>query len=79
MKAYSRVSGSEVLLGALAIRLAALVLTGSILLLLLPRQPRAIDLACVRPLVARTGAQVAPTIERLRVGDALLDDMLLHD
>jgi hypothetical protein len=78
MKAYSRVSGSEVLLGALAIRLAALVLTGSILLLL-PRQPRAIDLACVRPLVARTGAQVAPTIERLRVGDALLDDMLLHD
>lgn len=78
MKAYSRVSGSEVLLGALAIRLAALVLTGS-LLLLLPRQPRAIDLACVRPLAARTDAQAAPRIERLRVRDALLDDMLLHD
>ncbi|MGX9427711.1 MULTISPECIES: hypothetical protein [Bradyrhizobium] len=77
MKNHSAASGSDVLLGVIAIRLAALVLTGSILLLL-PRQPRD-DSACVPSLAGRSDLQVASEAERLHVSDPVAGDMLLHD
>ena len=78
MKARSTISASEIWLGALAIRLAALVLTGSILLVL-PRQPVGNDRAAACLLEAETGPHVAPKTERLRLSHAALGDMLLHD
>ncbi|MBO4221608.1 hypothetical protein [Bradyrhizobium neotropicale] len=60
----------------IAIRLAALVLTGSILLLL-PRQPRD-DSACVPSLAGRPDLQIAKA-EPVRVSDPVASDMLLHD
>ncbi|MDI4233289.1 MULTISPECIES: hypothetical protein [unclassified Bradyrhizobium] len=78
MKNHSAASGSDVLLGVIAIRLAALVLTGSILLLL-PRQPRDDDSACALPLAERSDLQIASKAERVRVSDPVAGDMLLHD
>jgi hypothetical protein len=78
MKAHSTVSGSEMLLVGLAIRLAALLLAGSILLLL-PRELRHGEIACVDPFVAKVDSQVVLKKERLHAGDATLNDMLLHD
>jgi hypothetical protein len=78
MKAHSTPSGSEMLLVGLAIRLPALPLAGSILLLL-PQEPRHSEIASVDPFVAKVDSQVGSKRERLHVGDAALNDMLLHD
>jgi hypothetical protein len=72
MKAHATVSGSEILLGVLAIRLAALVLTGSILLLL--QQPADNEPANAPSPAANSATQTAAKIERLA-----FEDMRLHD
>ncbi|MCK1359739.1 hypothetical protein [Bradyrhizobium sp. 199] len=76
MRTRTTISGSELLLGVIAIRLAALVLVGWGLTLL-PPQMRDSERACLHPRVTRSEAQAIAV--RSRVADAAFDDMLLHD
>jgi hypothetical protein len=74
MRTHATISGSELLLGVIAIRLAALVLVGWGLTLL-PRQ--ASEPVCAPSSVARIETQHATA--GARVADAAVDDMRLHD
>ena len=75
MRTNATISGSEVVLGVIAIRLAVLVLVGWGLTLL-PRQTRDPEVACV-PLPS-TRLEAQPRAHRHTV-DVVLDDMRLHD
>ena len=75
MKTHTTISGSELLLGVIAIRLAVLVLVGWSLTLL-PRQTRDSELACLPS--SATRVKVKPAAGS-RVADAAVDDMRLHD
>ena len=78
MRTHSTISGSELLLGVIAIRLAVLILAGWSLVLL-PRQARDSELACVASLATRIETRTSPKVISSHVGDVALDDMLLHD
>jgi hypothetical protein len=78
MRTHSTISGSELLLGVIAIRLAVLVLVGWSLVLL-PRQARDSEAASVPSLATRIEAQTPPQLISSHVGDPAFDDMLLHD
>ena len=78
MRTHSTISGSELFLGVIAIRLAVLVLAGWSLVLL-PRQARDSELACPPSLATRIETQTPPKMISSHVGDAAFDDMLLHD
>lgn len=78
MRTHTTISGSELLLGVIAIRLAVLVVVGWALTLL-PRQARDSELACGASSAARIGAQPAAQTVGSRVADAAFDDMRLHD
>ena len=76
MRSHATISGSELLLSVIAIRMAALVLVGWALALL-PRQPS--EPVCVPSSAARIEAQrLAATVDA-RAVDAAFDDMRLHD
>lgn len=78
MRTRATISGSELLLGVIAIRLAALVLVGWGLTLL-PRQARDSESACVPSSATRIEAQTSEMTIGSRVADAAFDDMRLHD
>ncbi|MET4067395.1 hypothetical protein ABID58_002184 [Bradyrhizobium sp. S3.2.6] len=78
MRTHATISGSELLLGVIAIRLAVLVLVGWGLSLL-PRPARDSQPACVASSAARVEAQPPATTVGARVADATFDDMRLHD
>ncbi|WP_246774247.1 hypothetical protein [Bradyrhizobium diazoefficiens] len=78
MRTRATISGPELLLGVIAIRLAALVLVGWGLTLL-PRQARDSEPACVPSSATRIEAQHAATMVGARVANAAFDDMRLHD
>lgn len=78
MRTQATMSGSELLLGVIAIRLAVLVLAGWSLVLL-PRQARDSELACGPSLTTRIEVQTPPTMISSHVGDPAFGDMLLHD
>lgn len=78
MRTRATISGSELLLGVIAIRLPALVLVGWGLTLL-PRQARDSEPACVPSPATRIETQTAATTIGSRVADAAFDDMRLHD
>ncbi|WP_027553060.1 hypothetical protein [Bradyrhizobium sp. Cp5.3] len=75
MKTDSTISGSEMLLTVIAIRLAVLVLVGWSLLLL-PRQAHESVPACTAALATTATSNAAGS---QHVSDAAFDDMLLHD
>lgn len=77
MRTYGTISGSELLLGVIAIRLAVLVLV-SWSLTLLPRQARDTETACFST-ATRVEAQSSVTTPGPRVANAALEDMRLHD
>jgi hypothetical protein len=76
MRTHATTSGSELLLGMIAIRLAALVLVGWSLTLL-PRQARDSEAACAP--ATRIEAQLSTKIASSRLAEAAFDDMRLHD
>ncbi|MCJ9706234.1 MULTISPECIES: hypothetical protein [unclassified Bradyrhizobium] len=76
MRTRTTISGSELLLGVIAIRLAVLVLVGWGLTLL-PRPAHDSERACLLSPVTRSEAQAKAV--RSQVADAAFDDMLLHD
>jgi len=78
MRTQATISGSELLLGVIAIRLAMLVLVGWSLTLL-PQQARNIEPACTPFVAAAGGAQAPVKIAGPRVVDAAFADMLRHD
>jgi hypothetical protein len=78
MRTNATISGSEVLLGVIAIRLAVLVVVGWSLTLL-PRQARESEAGCLSAPVTRGAARLPPTTVGPRVTDAAFDDMRLHD
>jgi len=78
MTTHATISGSELLLSVIAIRLAALVLVGWGLTLL-PRQERDSEPACITSSAARIEAQPATATVGSRVADAAFKDMRLHD
>jgi len=78
MRTPSTKSGSELLLGMIAIRLAVLVLAGWSLTLL-PRQARDSEVACFPSPATRVEAQPPAKMASSRVVDVMFDDMLLHD
>jgi hypothetical protein len=78
MRTHATISGSELLLSVIAIRLAALVLVGWGLTLL-PRQAHDTETGCVASSVARLEAPRAATRGGPRIADAAFDDMRLHD
>jgi hypothetical protein len=78
MKTHATISGSELLLGVIAIRLAVLVLAGWSLTLL-PRQTRDVEAACSPSPVTRSEAEFPAKTVGPRVADAAFDDMRLHD
>ena len=78
MRTHATMSGSELLLGMIAIRLAVLVLAGWSLTLL-PRQARESEAACSPSPAARVEAQPPAKMVGSRVVNAAFDDMLLHD
>jgi hypothetical protein len=78
MRTHANTSGSEVLLGVIAIRLAVLVVVGWTLTLL-PRQARESDAGCLPSPVTWSAARLPATTTGARVTDAAFDDMLLHD
>lgn len=78
MRTHATISGSELLLGVIAIRLAVLVLAGWSLTLL-PRPARDADVACSASPTTWVEAQPPVQIARSRVVDTAFDDMLLHD
>ncbi len=78
MRTHATISGSELLLGVIAIRLAVLVLVGWSLTLL-PQQARDNELACLSTSATRTEARPQTSTVGPRVADAAFDDMRLHD
>ncbi|MBR0786204.1 hypothetical protein [Bradyrhizobium iriomotense] len=74
MRTHATISGSELLLSVIAIRLAVLVVVGWSLTLL-PQQARNSEIACGPSSVARIEAKIVGP----RIVDAALDDMLRHD
>ena len=78
MRTNATVSGSEVLLGVIAIRLAVLVAVGWGLTLL-PQQACESEVACLQSPLARSAARLPATTVGPRVIDAAFDDMRLHD
>jgi hypothetical protein len=78
MRTHATISGSELLLGAIVIRLAVLVLVGWGLTLL-PRQARDPEVACVPLPKIRLEARPPANSAGSRIVDAALDDMHLHD
>lgn len=78
MRTRGTISGSELLLGVIAIRLAVLVLAGWSLTLL-PRQARDSETACSPSPTTRAEAQLSANTPGPRVADAAFDDMSLHD
>jgi hypothetical protein len=78
MRTHATISGSELLLSVIAIRLAVLVLVGWGLTLL-PREDRTSEVACAPSLVTSIEAQPSPKMFGSHVVDTALDDMLLHD
>lgn len=78
MKSHTTISGSELLLGVIAIRLAVLVVVGWSLTLL-PQQVRDTQTACVPSPAAKAEAQFPAKAAGPRVADAAFDDMRLHD
>lgn len=78
MRTHATISGSELLLGVIAIRLAVLVVVGWSLTLL-PRPARESEAACF-PSPA-TMVDAAPPLQVVvsRSGDPAFDDMLRHD
>jgi hypothetical protein len=77
MRIHATISGSELLLGVIAIRLAVLVLVGWSLTLL-PPQTRDSESVCFPTPAARVEAQAVPK-SSLHAGDPAVDDMLRHD
>jgi hypothetical protein len=77
MRSHATISGAELLLSVIAIRLAVLVVVGWSLTLL-PRQVRDSKTACIAPAVASGQSQSARTVSP-PVVKATLDDMRLHD
>jgi len=78
MRTQATISGSELLLGAIAIRLAVLVLVGWSLTLL-PQQARNTELVCTPSVAAASEARAPVKIAGPRVVDAAFADMLRHD
>ena len=78
MRTHATTSGSELLLGMIAIRLAALVVVGWSLAFL-PRQARTVELACTPSVAAAIETQASVQAVGPRVVDATFDDMLRHD
>ncbi|MBR0952942.1 hypothetical protein [Bradyrhizobium canariense] len=78
MRTNATISGSELLLGVIAIRLAVLVAVGWGLTLL-PRQARDDEAACLPSPATRSAARLPATAAVPRVTDAAFDDMRLHD
>jgi hypothetical protein len=78
MRTQSTISGSELLLGAIAIRLAVLVVVGWGVTLL-PRQAHNSEIACFPSLSAKIETQATAKMAGSRVADAGFDDMRLHD
>ena len=78
MRTRSTISGSELLLGMIAIRLAVLVLAGWCLALL-PQQTHHTEIACAPSLITRAEAQPLAKTVGSRVIDTALNDMRLHD
>ena len=78
MRTHATISGSELLLGVIAIRLAVLVLAGWCLTLL-PQQTRNTEVACVPSQLTQVEVQSPAKMVGSRVVDAAFDDMLLHD
>lgn len=76
MRTHGTISGSELLLGVIAIRLAVLVVVGWSLTLL-PRQARDVEAVCLP--ATRIEAQSPAKAIGPRVADAAFDDMRLHD
>jgi hypothetical protein len=77
MRAHGEVGWSEVLLSLVAIRLSAIVLTATTLLLL-PPQPHHNALVYVATR-GKTEKHVASEGERLRANSVQVHDMLFHD
>ncbi|MCP3383799.1 hypothetical protein NLM31_25860 [Bradyrhizobium sp. CCGUVB4N] len=75
MRTHATISGSELLLGVIAIRLAVLVLVGWGLTFL-PRQAR--EPVCVSS-ATRIETPAPATTIGAHVADAAFDDMRLHD
>jgi hypothetical protein len=78
MRTHATISGSELLLGVIAIRLAVLVLVGWGLTLL-PRQTHDSEPACFPSSATSINAQAPATTAGSPVADATFDDMRLHD
>lgn len=78
MRTRATISGSELLLGVVAIRLAVLVLVGWSLTLL-PRQASDSELVCVPAPAMRDEARASAKADGARAADAAFDDMCLHD
>ena len=78
MKTHATISGSELLLGVIAIRLAMLVLVGWALTLL-PRQARDSEPSCLSSSATASEARLPAKPVGPRVADVAFDDMLLHD
>lgn len=76
MRSHATISGSELVLSVIAIRLAVLVLVGWGLTLL-PQQAHVP--ACVRSSAVRIETQPTVTTVDARVANAAFDDMRLHD
>ncbi|MET4800346.1 hypothetical protein ABIA96_002918 [Bradyrhizobium sp. LB11.1] len=78
MRTHATISGPQLLLSVIAIRLAALVLVGWGLTLV-PRQARDSEPVCAPSSAARIEAAPAATTVGARVADAAFDEMRLHD
>ena len=78
MRTHATISGSELLLGMIAIRLAALVVVGWSLALL-PRQARNVELACTPSVAAAIETQAPVKTVGPRLVGTAFDDMLRHD
>lgn len=78
MRTHATISGSELLLGVIAIRLAVLVVVGWGLTLL-PQHVRDREPACLASSATRSEPQLPAETIGPRVADAAFDDMLLHD
>lgn len=78
MRTHHTISGSELLLGVIAIRLAVLVLVGWSLTLL-PRQTRDSEPACFPSPATKLEAHSLVKAPGSHVANAAFDDMRLHD
>ena len=78
MRTQATISGSDLLLGVIAIRLAVLVLVGWSLTLL-PRQTRDSELACLPSSTTRVEVQPPAKTAGPSIAESAFDDMRLHD